>query len=247
MSTVSMTEREVLLIKKRLRYLKKIKEEAGVEELLLYGKLSDIRRRQDAVVQTEDPVLELFGDSDSDKQSYVDDEAHEVKEIASMVSAKIDEPSKENKSDLMSSEKLSDEDGGTADVDAIVEEVTVIGTKTIDEKKTEKTPKTQTKKTGNRNALMLQTLCDMSAGGEQFGIKNKHGDGTEFTHVGDFAITTKGMLMCDHGTSSMCKKTREVKNLQTADWSTHLWWKNRQTGEWVFFKEWYNTSHEKIW
>ena len=103
------------------------------------------------------------------------------------------------------------------------------------------------KKTGSRNTLMLQTLCDMSAGGEQFGIKNKHGDGTEFTRVGDFAITTKGMLMCDHGTSSMCKKTRELKNLQTADWSAHLWWNNRQTGEWVFFKEWYNTSHEKIW
>ena len=54
MSTVSMTERTVMLINERLCELQKIKEEAGMEELLLYGKLSDIRRNQDVVVQTDE-------------------------------------------------------------------------------------------------------------------------------------------------------------------------------------------------
>ena len=86
--------------------------------------------------------------SDSDKQSYVDAEAQEVIEIASMVSAEVDatpeeivETPKEIESALMSSEELSDEDD-----EAIVEEVTVIETKKVDEKKAEKAPKTQTTK-----------------------------------------------------------------------------------------------------
>ena len=49
-----MTERTVMLINERLCELQKIKEEAGMEELLLYGKLSDIRRNQDVVVQTDE-------------------------------------------------------------------------------------------------------------------------------------------------------------------------------------------------
>ena len=109
--------------------------------------------------------------SDSDKQSYVDAEAQEVIEIASMVSAEIVETPKEIvetpkeidatpeeiietpkeidatpeeivetpkeiESTLMSSEELSDEDE-----EAIVEEVTVIETKKVDEKKAKKSKK----------------------------------------------------------------------------------------------------------
>jgi len=98
--------------------------------------------------------------SDSDKQSYVDAEAQEVIEIASMVSAEVDATPEEIvetpkevdatpeeiESALMSSEELSDEDGGAADDEAIVEEPPVIETKKVDKKKTEKAPKTQTTK-----------------------------------------------------------------------------------------------------
>ena len=102
--------------------------------------------------------------------------------------------------------------------------------------------------TPSRNLAMTGVLCDMSNRFKiQFGIKNNRGGDEVFTAVSDFTVTTRGLLKCDSGTTSMCKKTRDVKNLQTADWSNHLWWKNGQTGKWIFFKEWYNASHEKIW